>query len=113
MDQLPLAPNCKVLLNHPCGILVLEKAPGILTHPNPKPKSISNKSKTSLLEAEYDYEGEFYHGGNFERLYLTHRLDSPTSGVIIATTELKLAEEIKKKFKYKCIYQTKQNFQYF
>ena len=104
--KLKLARGCKVLNQTEDGITVIEKGPGILTHPN-QGRSISAKGRnTCLLNNDYNYDGEFYEISDKAKLYLTHRLDSPTSGIIITTTRKDLAQEIKSKFKRKEIEKT-------
>ena len=106
MIKLKIARNCKVLNETEDGLIVIEKGPGILTHPNQgKGKSSKRKSPT-LLDHDYNYDGEFYQTSDNVKLYLTHRLDSPTSGIIITTTREDLAQEIKAKFKRKEIEKT-------
>lgn len=104
--KLKLARGCKVLNQTEDGIIVIEKGPGILTHPN-QGRSISAKGRsTCLLNNDYNYDGEFYDISDKAKLFLTHRLDSPTSGIIITTTRKDLAQEIKGKFKRKEIEKT-------
>lgn len=79
------------MLNHnQHGIVALEKSEGVLSHPNSK-----NDKKPALLNAEYDFEGEYYFWkdaqGNEQKAWLLNRLDSPTTGVILVG----LSQEIK------------------
>jgi 23S rRNA-/tRNA-specific pseudouridylate synthase len=72
-----------VLASHPCGLVALEKPPGLLAHPNRK-----GDRKQALLEAEYDLEAECYawqQAGTAGRFWLCNRLDSPTSGVLVGS----------------------------
>lgn len=95
---IPLDKNCQLIEHHSSGVFAFEKAPGVLSHPNNK---LSKKSR-SLLNAEYCKEEECYEwqnsDGTKKKLYLCHRLDSPTSGIIIGSTDSKIAENLKKKF---------------
>ena len=43
---------------------------------------------------------------DIQKLYLVHRLDSPTSGVILATSDLKIAHAIKESFLTKKVKKT-------
>ena len=68
--SLPLHPEARVIEEHPCGILAIEKPAGLLTHPN-KPGIAHN----SLLAAEYDPKSETYVWSE-GILHLNNRLDS-------------------------------------
>lgn len=75
------------------GILAIHKPCGILSHPN-----TSDKFKQSVLQAPYDLQKEAYKVGN-EWVYLLNRLDSPTSGVLLLTTEEVIAQKVRNLFK--------------
>jgi len=83
---LPLARNARVVAV--AGrLLALEKPAGIMTHPN---KELDRKQ--SLLRAAYDPGRECYHWEPIEpdapkELYLLNRLDSPTSGLVLAALD--------------------------
>lgn len=92
-ERLPLDREAKILDEHPAGILAIEKPVGVLTHPNRK----GGKKTRTLLRAGYDQESESYAwSGN--RLYLVHRLDSPTSGVLLACDSKEVAEILREAF---------------
>ena len=97
-SSIPLDKNCQILDYHPSGLIAFEKAPGVLSHPNQK----TAKNVRTLLRATYRKEDECFEwknsSGEVKRLYLCHRLDSPTSGIIIGATEMSVAEKIKEKF---------------
>ena len=105
---IPLDHHCSVIHYEPMGIRALEKAAGVLTHPN-KEGGKSKRPRT-LLNAEYLQEEECYiwrtEGGDIQKLYLVHRLDSPTSGVILATSNSKTANIIKELFLNKEVLKT-------
>ena len=73
---------------------VLDKPAGVLSHPNPPAKSAAN----ALINAEYDYDRELYRARlpgekGVRRIWLVHRLDRETSGLILcALTEAAAAE---------------------
>ena len=94
----PLHPDANILAEHPSGILALEKPAGILTHPN-RPGIDTN----SLLAAGYDQKTETYtwDGG---QLILNNRLDSPTSGIVIACLDPKLAKALNQLFRDKQVH---------
>jgi tRNA pseudouridine65 synthase len=68
---------------------ILDKPAGVLSHPNPPAKRAAN----ALIDAEYDYQRELYRARRrgekgVRRIWLVHRLDRETSGLILcALTE--------------------------
>lgn len=104
--ELPLDKKCQILDYDASGIFAINKAPGVLSHPNPNFKGKSH----SLLLAKYKQEHECYEwkdqASKTNKLYLCHRLDSPTSGIIIGTSTHDLALLIKKKFSSREIQKT-------
>jgi len=70
-------------------VWVLDKPAGVLSHPNPPAKRAAN----ALVDAEYDYDRELYRARTpgekgVRRIWLVHRLDRETSGLILcALTE--------------------------
>ena len=104
--ELPLDRNCKVLDYHSIGLWAIEKAVGVLSHPN----FSGNKTKHTLLKAEYNFEKEFFHWKDKDqterKLYLCHRLDSPTSGIILAASSLELAEQVRDAFAKRKVHKT-------
>ena len=93
--MLPLHPQARILAEHPSGILAIEKPAGVLTHPN-QPGIDHN----SLLAAHYDEKNETYtwEGG---KLHLNNRLDSPTSGIVVASLDAKIAKALHELFRNK------------
>ena len=100
LPVIPLDRDCQVIAFEKYGIWAFEKAPGVLSHPN-KGQSDKRKSRT-LLNAPYLEEEEAYfwedEKGGKNKIYLVHRLDSPTSGVILGVSSKKLAVSIKESF---------------
>ena len=97
----PLRRNVTVIARDPNGLVAFSKPAGVLSHPNAE-----GDEPRSLLTARYDFDGEFFEW-NLEgeaaprRLWLLNRLDSATSGVILAATDPNLASEIRAQFKRK------------
>ena len=95
---LPLDREAKILETHPAGLVAIDKPAGVRTHPNRK----KERGPRSLLRAEYDAKAERYRwtdaNGLHRHLYLAHRLDSPTSGVLLACTDPDLAETLRQAF---------------
>jgi 23S rRNA-/tRNA-specific pseudouridylate synthase len=94
--SLPLGRGVALLAADATGMAALSKPAGVLSHPN-RP----GEEARSLLTAAYDLEGEFYHwnGPPPGRLWLLNRLDSATSGVILAAFGASLAGEARAQFK--------------
>lgn len=98
-SDIPIDRQCQVIASHDAGIWAFEKAPGVLSHPN---KERGGKRTRSLLDANYDSAQEAYlwkdEQGKTNRIFLLHRLDSPTSGVILGASTKKLADCLKDAF---------------
>lgn len=81
-EKLPLHEEVRILESNEDGLVALEKPAGLLSHPNE-----DGDTPRSLLNASYDYEGEYFYwkdeSGAECRAWLVNRLDSPTSGVIL------------------------------
>lgn len=88
----PLHERCRVLASDPCGLTAVEKPAGLLSHPNRK-----EDRNRSLLRAPYDAGEEAYAGGG-GRWYLLHRLDAPTSGVVLLAEDAELAAAVRRLF---------------
>ncbi|MDR3228015.1 MAG: RluA family pseudouridine synthase [Puniceicoccales bacterium] len=93
-ERMPLGAGCRVLARHPAGLLALEKPAGLTSHPN------SPADKTpSLLAAAYSLEEECYRFDGGERLWLLNRIDSPTSGIVLAAANPEIAAHVKDLFR--------------
>ena len=90
---MPLRKGVRILATHLSGLIAFEKPPGLLTHPNER-----RDGKPALLEAEYDHTTECYRWDNEGCLFLVHRLDSPTSGILLGALTSELAAAVKKRF---------------
>jgi 23S rRNA-/tRNA-specific pseudouridylate synthase len=78
------------------GLAALDKPEGVLSHPN-TPKDEAR----SLVRAPYDADEECFEwggGAGSRRLWLINRLDSATSGLILAATSGELAREVRAQF---------------
>ncbi len=89
----PLARGVRVLKTFDHELIAFDKPDGVMSHPN----EASGHAK-ALLTCAYDFETECYRWDN-RRLWLLHRLDSHTSGVILATSDEKLARMVKAAFR--------------
>lgn len=100
---LPLGREVTLLTHDANGLAAFNKPAGVLSHPNR-----AGEERRSLLNARYEMNGEFFEwpaGGTGatppQRLWLLNRLDSATSGVILAADSAELAAEIRAHFKRK------------
>ena len=95
--SLPLGREVRLVARDENGVAALAKPAGVLSHPNtPKDRP------RALLTCDYDAGREcFVWRGPDEdenRLWLLNRLDSATSGVILAAADESLARAIKEQF---------------
>ncbi|MDR2863913.1 MAG: RNA pseudouridine synthase [Puniceicoccales bacterium] len=93
-SPLPLGVGVRLAARHPAGLLAFEKPAGLAAHPN-RPAD----RKRALLDAPYDLERECYRLDGGIPLFLLNRIDSPTSGLVLATGDSKLAEQVKESFR--------------
>jgi 23S rRNA-/tRNA-specific pseudouridylate synthase len=82
-----------IIKQHPSGIIALDKPAGLLSHPNEP-----SETHRSLLNAPYDDSLECYLLPDGSQAHLIHRLDSPTSGVILLATNAALATDLRQRF---------------
>lgn len=84
-----LADGVEVICISDSGLWAFNKPAGVLSHPN-KP----GEEARSLIVAPYDMREEAFmtDEGPF---FLLHRLDGPTSGIILATPHAALARQVK------------------
>lgn len=98
--SLPLGRDVKLLVRDENGLAAFDKPAGVLSHPN----TAADEAR-SLLTARYEMAGEYFEwlgaDGAPQRLWLLNRLDSATSGVILAAATDALAAAIKGQFKRK------------
>ena len=108
--NLPLGRGVTLLAHDANGLAAFAKPAGVLSHPN-----APGEEPRALLNARYALEGEFFEwpasapavegtaggGDSVRRLWLLNRLDSATSGVILAAGSEELAQEIRAQFKRK------------
>lgn len=102
-NTLPLGREVTLLARDANGVAAFNKPAGLLSHPNER-----GDEERSLLQAPYVVDGEFYEwtpaaGGAPRRLWLLNRLDSATSGVILAAASEALAAEIRAQFKSRAV----------
>jgi 23S rRNA-/tRNA-specific pseudouridylate synthase len=94
VPELPLGAGVRVVAQHPAGLLALDKPAGLISHPNR-----DGVQSNTLLAAPYDLAQECYQLPYSPPLYLLNRIDSPTSGLVLAATDPTLAAKIREIFK--------------
>ncbi|MGB0743304.1 MAG: RluA family pseudouridine synthase [Opitutales bacterium] len=97
IESLPLNAGVRVLAFNEDGLVALYKPEGTMSHPN-KTQDI----KRSLITASYDFDKEFFFwkedDGQERKVWLIHRLDSPTSGIILIGLNEEISKLIKAEF---------------
>jgi tRNA pseudouridine65 synthase len=102
---LPLGRGVTLIARDENGVAAFNKPAGVLSHPNQ-----TADEPRALLVARYVIDGEFFEWNEraagsestaVRRLWLLNRLDSATSGVILAAASAELAQEIRAHFKRK------------
>jgi tRNA pseudouridine65 synthase len=103
----PLGPGVRRVALDANGLAAFDKPEGILSHPN-----TPRDEKRSLVAARYDGDEECFEWkggeGNPQRLWLINRLDSATSGLIVAAASAELARRIRAEFKLRQVRKTYQ-----
>ncbi len=92
----PFGPRVSVIRVGPAGLVALSKPSGIRSQPKE-----GGKDSMALLTCSYSLKDEAYHippdkGGG--KVWLLHRLDGGTSGVILVASEEQTAAEVKYAF---------------
>ncbi len=80
-------------------ILVINKPAGVLSHPNP---GKAEGKAVSAFVGRYDAESRCYHGP-LGKLWLIHRLDQDTSGVLLAALDEKTSQRCRTFFEEQAI----------
>ncbi len=83
----------KVLAETEDGLIALDKPEGVLSHPNR-----ASERGRSLITDNFDHGGECFVSEGGEKLWLLHRLDSPTSGILLCCKDEAIASQIKGMF---------------
>lgn len=89
--------RCPVLYDQG-GILIVDKPEGVLSHPNPVKGQKEGQTRTrAAFEGEYDFEQRSFQTPQ-GRVWLIHRLDQDTSGVLVAARTAVAAEKCRALF---------------
>lgn len=91
-EQIPLGPDVRLLASHPAGLIAVEKPAGLRSQPNS-----SRADSRALLPLPYDSAQECFVDGP-QRWFLLHRLDAPTSGVILLADNAECAAALRQLF---------------
>ena len=106
--SIPLDRRCTMMKYDETGIWFIDKADGVLSHPNKESKK--GKTARTILNAEYFFDEECYRWenslGELQNIYLTHRLDSPTSGIMVTCDNYQVSVHLKKLFKERLVKKT-------
>jgi len=95
--SVPFGPGVARVALDANGLAALNKPEGVLSHPN-----TPRDQPRSLLNARYDEAGECFEWASplgTSRLWLINRLDSATSGLILAASDGELAREVREQFR--------------
>lgn len=119
IDTIPFARDCNILAFDECGLVAILKKAGRASHPNTPKGVIKGKGKPliPMVMARYNLKEEYYSweipnendpdaDPKKARLYLINRLDSPTSGIILAATTKEVADAAKAAFLNKTVKKT-------
>ena len=92
----PLGPGVEIVKQGPAGLYALSKPSGVRSQPKE-----GGKDPQALLTCSYSLKDEAYHippdkGGG--KVWLLHRLDAGTSGVILVADQEPTAEKVKQAF---------------
>lgn len=102
-DGAPLGSGVRVLRHHACGLAALDKPAGVLSHPNK-----SGEEPRSLLTARYDEKEQCFvwttAEGNERRVWLLHRLDSATSGLVLVACRPQTAAAVREAFELRRVH---------
>jgi 23S rRNA pseudouridine955/2504/2580 synthase len=105
-SALPLGRGVTLLTRDANGLVAFDKPAGVLSHPNSakdEPRALLN-ARYSLEEECFQWKAGEGEAATTGRLWLLNRLDSATSGVILAAASEELACEVRAQFKQKRIH---------
>jgi len=106
-SDIPFGPGVRTVGVDANGLVALDKPEGVLSHPN-----AAGDEGRSLVRARYDEREERFEWsdetGAVRRLWLINRLDSATSGLILAATDGALAHEVRAQFQRRLVRKTYQ-----
>ena len=96
-----LNPYVSVLRAESNGLVALVKPTNMLCVP--AQAKASGKKTRVIVDAPYDDEQECFDLGGSEKLYLLHRLDAATSGLLLMSTSKETARQVNRLFKQRLV----------
>jgi 23S rRNA-/tRNA-specific pseudouridylate synthase len=99
-----LSSGVEILKEDVNGLVAIAKPSGSRTHPNVHHTS----SPKAIAPYVYDFEKECYHLPDRNALFVLHRLDAPTSGVMLVTLNEKVADAVRHAFRDRRCHKTYQ-----
>lgn len=96
-----LGPGVCLLARHPAGLVALAKPAGVRSHPNQP-----GTDAQALLQLPYAADAEAYLWEGAPRWHLLHRLDAPTSGLILLAESEALAQAMREAFAARTVEKT-------
>lgn len=100
MSSHPAMTRCEIL-HEDRFLLVVNKPHGVLSHPNPK----SAKPQAAAFEGRYDADSRCFSSPT-GKVWLIHRLDQDTSGVLLAAKDEKTAAACREAFEAETVRKT-------
>jgi len=94
----PTATRCPILYDK-SGILIVHKPAGILSHPNTQGKG---KHERCAFEGPYSFNARRFDGPEGP-VWLIHRLDQDTSGILVAARDPQAAKHLRYSFEHQQI----------
>ncbi|HEY1052621.1 MAG TPA: pseudouridine synthase, partial [Prosthecobacter sp.] len=92
MSAEPTITRCEIL-HQDRFLIVVNKPHGVLSHPNPK----ASKPQSAAFEGSYDADRRCFKSAA-GHVWLIHRLDQDTSGVLLAAKDEKTAAACREAF---------------
>lgn len=99
--SLPLAAGVR-LIKAESGLIALDKPEGIRAHPNESGRA----DKGALLTVPFDMEKECYLLPDGGQVHLLHRIDAPTSGILLLSADKVVAEKVRELFAKHLVHKT-------
>jgi len=97
-EPAPFLPTRCPILYDQGGLLIVDKPEGVLSHPNPIKGQKQGQTRTrAAFEGEYDFERRVFLTAQ-GKIWLIHRLDQDTSGVLVAARSEEAAEKCRALF---------------
>lgn len=103
LSALPWGRDVRLLGHHANGLLAVFKPGGMLSHPND-----NTSNPRSILPWKYDLKRQCFLSPTeeFPDIHLLHRIDSPTSGVVLLASNEQEADRVRKLFATRSVEKT-------